>query len=54
MDMPAVFQTRPCAGHRQGKKETSLHAMTAAVFIKLYNHHNYLMKSDVTNMQYYK
>jgi hypothetical protein len=31
-----------------------LHKLTAAVYIKVYKCHDNLMKSDVTNMQYYK
>jgi hypothetical protein len=31
-----------------------LHKLTAAVYIKLYNRHNYPIKSDVTNVQFYK
>jgi hypothetical protein len=31
-----------------------LNKLTAAVYIKLYKRHDYPMKNDVTNMQYYK
>jgi hypothetical protein len=36
------------------KKVSFIHGSIAAVYIKLYKRHDFPMKNDVTNVQYYK